>query len=80
MCTSSLLQVGKGSLKPVGFPCRVFFFPCSKACTLRRRVVLKQMDGRAVTVRKTREEDDVKGRRKKKKKKVLVILGHTHLQ
>jgi hypothetical protein len=38
------------------------------------------MDGRAVTVRKTREEDDVKGRRKMKKKKVLVILGHTHLQ
>ncbi len=49
----------------MGYPCRVFFFPCSKPCSLRRRVVLKQMDGRAVTVRETREEEDVKGRRKK---------------
>jgi hypothetical protein len=27
--------------------------------------VLKQLDGRAVTVRETREEEDVKGSRKK---------------
>jgi hypothetical protein len=52
------------------------FFPCSKPCTLRRRVVLKQMDGRAVTVRETREEDDVKGRRKKEEEGSCNIRTH----